>query len=81
MPIPAVSSPGTPTAQPIGPAQAARQSSEASEARISAVNAPAAKDSNNDKDTDVRATQRAQEAKPTLNTQGQIVGTSIDVTA
>lgn len=81
MPIPAVSSPGTPTAQPIGPAQAARQSSEAAQARISAANAPAAKDSDNDNDTDVRATQRVQEAKPSLNTQGQTVGTTIDTTA
>ncbi len=79
MPIPAVSSPGTPTAQPIGPAQAARQTAEATQARISAVNTPAAKESNND--TDVRATQRVQEAQPSLNTLGQTVGTTINTTA
>lgn len=81
MPINAVSSPSTTTATVSSQSQPLRHTNAASQARVSAVNAPASNDRDNDNDTDVQATQRAQEAKPSLNAQGQTVGTTINTTA
>lgn len=83
MPVNAVSLPGTPIATTSGLSQSQRQTNPTSQARLVASNAPASndRDSDNDSKNEVQASKRAQEAKPSLNAQGQTVGTTINTTA